>query len=94
MKRVLKWTIPVDDQRHEMGAGRVIHVECQGTPNTVQVWTEEVGKNVGTVEVQIYGTGHTYPDDGEAVGSTLIWVNETALVWHVVAFSSTRNENW
>ena len=52
MKRVLKWTVPVDDQWHPIGGGEVALVAVQGRPEVtprgmsgtvgvVTVWTVE-----------------------------------------------------
>lgn len=81
-KRVLKWSVLVDDQRHPIGAGQVVLVACQVHPGEVQVWTEEFDdSNDRTVWAQVYGTGHDVPDDLWHVGSTLA----ERLVWHVYA---------
>jgi hypothetical protein len=82
-KRVLKWVVPVDDQPHEIGCGKVVHVACQSGPELVMVWTEEhaPGKPEQTREVQVYGTGHQVPMFAEHVGSVV--TAGGALVWHV-----------
>lgn len=90
MKRVLKWNVPVDDRRHEVGAGRVVHVAAQyGDVDILQLWTEEETEEVALIEAQVFGTGHEYPDNGVAVGTVLVHGGE--LVWHVVVFPG---EDW
>jgi hypothetical protein len=81
MKRVLKWTVPIDDERHPIGRGTVVDVAQQGNAMEVQVWTEEQ-EDATTVEAQVYGTGHEFPNRGRAVGSVL----SGPYVWHVVRF--------
>jgi hypothetical protein len=92
MKRILKWTVPVDDKTHPIGAGPVVHVGAQGNAlEELQVWTEEqvpftlVGEEpqFDTVLARVYGTGHEYPDEGVAVGTVFA---PMGLVWHLVAF--------
>ena len=90
MKRVLKWDVPVDDKPHPIGAGPVLHVACQSSPYVVQVWTEEEVPDALSAEptryvvAQVYGTGHTYPGNGFAVGTA--FAGSTGLVWHLVTF--------
>lgn len=81
MRRVLKWKVPVDDEKHPVGSGPVVLVGCQdGDPSTVYVWTEEEEPGAKPVRnAQVYGTGHTIPLYGTHAGST----QERGLVWHV-----------
>lgn len=79
--RVLKWSVPVDDQPHPIGAGRVLHVECQTSVNTVEIWTLELNEP-GTVFAQVFGTGQPLPGSVEDhLGSTV--TAGGALVWHL-----------
>jgi hypothetical protein len=88
VKRVLKWTVPVDDKEHLIGAGRVLHVDCQTGPHEVQVWTEErEDRPFPQVRAQVFGTGHTFPNRGRAVGSVPTSLGPAPLVWHVVVYS-------
>ena len=86
-KHILKWQVPIDDQPHDIGRGRIVHVDWQGSRHTggVVVWTEEI---VGDVRqdrwVQVVGTGHQYASYGVAVGTCLM--PDTGLVWHVIEF--------
>lgn len=82
--RVLKWSVPVDDQVHEIGAGPLVHVGCQGDPDQVQVWTLETDPTgpagPARIPVRVHGTGEPLPGDVEEhVGSTIAG----PFVWHV-----------
>jgi hypothetical protein len=81
VKRVLKWNVPVDDNPHAIGNGKVVHVAVQGYPDTVQVWTEEAGDVRVTRQVQVFGTGQELRGAHGHIGSCLTGGN--ALVWHV-----------
>lgn len=81
--RVLKWTVPVDDRPHEIGAGKVMHVACQSDPTVVQVWTLELGKPQ-TKLAQVFGTGQPLPGSVVGfIGSAL----QGRYVWHVFEVS-------
>lgn len=100
MSRVLKWVVPVDDQRHEIGGGPIVHVGHQGSVNEVVVWTDEPeGDRPPRVQAQVYGTGHKFPDEGLAIGSVVHLPPavlqipgeaprgiQSPLVWHLVVF--------
>lgn len=97
MKRVLKWVVPADDQRHDIGGGAIVYIGHQGSVNEVVVWTEEdANAKVRTVEAQVFGTGHQYSDMGVALGSVVHlpqrrpYAKEpdllSPLVWHLVVF--------
>lgn len=78
--RVLKWNVPIDDQPHEIGGGRVLHTACQYGPESVQVWTLEHGWEPH-IHAQVFGTGQPLPDSTHShIGST---VAPHGLVWHV-----------
>lgn len=82
--KVLKWDVPVDDQDHPVGGGKVLFVTCQGTPYSVQVWTQEIVNDNGDLaypfrRVRVYGTGQTIPDGDSHIGSTLA----ASFVWHL-----------
>lgn len=85
MKRVLKWTVPVDDDEHKIGAGPVALVACQHGSDTVQVWTEEEHGSSASFEnarnVRVYGTGHLVPVEWEHLGSVIVG----RFVWHLYA---------
>lgn len=79
-RRILKWTIPVDDRDHPIGAGPVVHVGCQGgNAYTVAVWTDETGDPALT-SARVYGTGQPLPAHDEAIGSAIAG----PFVWHVL----------
>ena len=81
MMRVLKWTVPVDDQWHPIGAGDVVHVACQmDGPFSVQVWTLEAD-NLEMRSACVFGTGQPLPDRVTHLGTAL--ANQGALVWHL-----------
>lgn len=85
MKRILKWNVRIDDKPHEIGQGRVVHVDCQDFHNSVQVWTEEwEGMEGKTRAAKVVGTGRPFNESGECVGSVV--TAGGALVWHVVVF--------
>ena len=94
MKRVLKWNIPVDDRRHTIGGGQVLHAACQNHYDVIQVWTEETGEKPDRIEAQIFGTGYTYPDDGVAVATVPVKFGTHDLVWHVIVFPDTKRSDW
>lgn len=80
-KRVLKWSVEVDDQFHPIGGGRVVGVECQSGPAWVQVWTEEASDTRPmTRTARVYETGQEVPRDMEHVGMAM---TTGGLVWHV-----------
>lgn len=86
-----KWTVPVDDRPHEIGGGKIIHARAR-TPNEVEVWTEEsvlvLTPNPKRV-VQVVGTGQRYSNGNVKV---TIPVENSILVWHVVALWSGETE--
>lgn len=88
-RKVLKWTVAVDDREHPIGPGKVCLVACQNGSNAVQVWTEEEVTDNGNGPVRdpraavVIGTGHKAPDGWEHIGSAL--AAGGALVWHLYA---------
>ena len=82
MKRVLKWSVPVDDKPHQIGSGKVVMVACQYGPESAQVWTEESGVGYDR-QAQVYGTGHHIPGDWSHLGSAV--AADGRLVWHLYA---------
>lgn len=84
-RRILKWTIPVDDHDHPIGAGPVVHVDVQGNDtDLVQVWTDE--DDAGDIQdaglARVYATGQPVPPGDEVLGTVLVLGG--SLVWHVV----------
>lgn len=93
-RRTLRWSVPVDDQWHQIGAGKVLHTEVRSRSDVVEVWTlETTGPDwpsqnaVKTRTVRVYGTGQPISEaDSEHIGTAL--TPGGALVWHV--FGATR----
>lgn len=93
--RVLKWNVKVDDEKHPIGIGKVVHVACLESSGIVQVWTLEDAKAIDTFRwAQVIGTGMEVPEvedygfehlpqPWDHVGSTV--TAGGALVWHVFA---------
>lgn len=82
MKHVLKWSVPVDDNDHPIGGGKVVMVACQAGPDVVQVWTEEWrGVDPLPRRARVYGTGQPVPLHDEHLGSVVTAGGR--LVWHV-----------
>lgn len=85
-KRVLKWSVPVDDHDHPIGAGRVVHVGCQaGAVDVVSVWTEETAHDADqSRRARVYGTGQPIPETDEHIGTAIAPVQPPrTLVWHI-----------
>lgn len=92
MRTVLKWTVPVDDQWHPIGDGKVLHVTSQfGKRDEVQVWTEQELDQDQRVYIRkprgalIIGTGHKVPEGAEHIGSVVPLSAGGHLVWHCYA---------
>lgn len=84
--RVLKWAVPVDDQFHPIGGGKVVHVSTLDAVSPVYIWTEEEVDKFETVHPPtrhtcIYGTGHSIPPLLEHIGTTVFG----SMVWHAYA---------
>lgn len=88
-KRVLAWTVSLDDHYHPIGAGRVVHVaQQQGSDRAIQVWTEETPESLQQQvhgRARVFGTGHPIPLDLEHAGSL---VAANGLVWHIYTTSA------
>lgn len=79
-QRVLKWDIPVDDEPHMAGAYPV-HVMCQDTYETVQIWTLDAGDGHRDTPYQVFGTGQPVPDGAVYVGTAPALKGQ--LIWHI-----------
>jgi hypothetical protein len=82
--RVLRWEIPVDDQWHQIGGGRVLHTACRPpSATTVHIWTlEPENTAIAPRHACVIGTGHRVPmDAGDHLGTAI--THDDALVWHV-----------
>jgi hypothetical protein len=101
VRRVLRWEVPVDDQWHDIGGGKVVHVDNRptlpGLPSgRVEVWTEEPTPEdwpatergmVPLRNVIVVGTGHPIPDEATThLGSVLD--ADGRLVWHLYEATS------
>lgn len=81
-QRVFKYTVPVDDQWHEIPDQAVLHVECQYRAEEVQVWMLDDGyPQPPGVLVRVFGTGQPLPSHARHIGSTV--AANGALVWHL-----------
>ena len=78
-KRVLKWSIAVDDSVGVVGGGKVVHVASQNPPYLIEVWTEEFGVEVPR-RVQVFG----YPVQGNLHGRSRFTYGQTKLPQTVV----------
>lgn len=77
--KVLKWHVPVDDQDHRIGKGKIVLVACQYDAASVQVWTEEDAEDEGHRLVRVFGTGHEVPTEYSHLGSAV----SGPFVWHL-----------
>lgn len=107
MQRVLRWEVPVDDDWHQIGAGRALHVAARTHRNRpgdlVEVWTLEEGPDAGAwgeIEgrfVTIVGTGHPVPAESYYIGSAVVpafSVNETGQLRHPLEVESVAGLMW
>lgn len=84
-RRALRWSVPVDDQWHQIGSGQVLHVDARSN-GTVEVWTLEGSAPSVARTVRVYGTGQSIAEaDTEHIGTAL--TPGGALVWHVFGAS-------
>lgn len=88
MKRILKWSVQVDNAVHDIGGGPVVRAECQYGPDSVQVWTCEVVDQVTTRRVKVVGTGQMFPDQAQPIATAL--AAEGRLVWHVIDLGDSK----
>lgn len=75
MSYVLKWTVPVDDQVHEIGGGPIVHISAPPSCiDEVLVWTEEQPPpyRVDPRKVQIVGTGQSFNEFANVLGSVVV----------------------
>ena len=83
-----KWGVPVDDQPHALGVGRVLHMV--GDVLEVTVWTEErflPGQEPWCHRLaQVIGTGQPF-DNGRVVATAVVPSTKLSLVWHLVSLS-------
>lgn len=98
LKRVFRYTVPIDDSIHEIPEGRVVHVDTRHLTE-VEVWVEVTPAGAtGSRAVQVFGTGHVVPIEAEHIGTALSPAGEVSdgvmivghrergeLVWHLYA---------
>jgi hypothetical protein len=81
MQRVLQWEVPVDDEWHEIGAGRVVEVAARAhrerPGDLVEVWTLEDYPGTSTADLvkrsaTVIGTGHPAPLNTEYLGTAVV----------------------
>lgn len=78
MAKILKYTVPVDDEWHTFGGlATPLHVGSQRA-NEVQFWTV-LDPGAPAFEYRVFGTGHDVPDDAGYVktatdaGGFFVW---------------------
>lgn len=82
MIRVLRYSVPVDDEWHEVRlAGEILHVATR-SPDVVELWALSDGSSF-LRRFRAFGTGHPLPTDRalEHIGSVFALRGE--LVWHL-----------
>lgn len=92
LRRVLRYEIPIDDNFHEIPAGKILHLSeyrhknITGERARIEVWVEVTFEGAGVVfpiiglqRVQVFGTGHPLPEDAAHLATCL----DGALVWHL-----------
>lgn len=106
MQRVLRWDVPVDDEWHEIGAGRVVEVAARAhrkrPGDLVEVWTLEDHPGTSTADlpkrsVVVVGTGHPAPLDSEYLGTAIVpafLVHQTGQSRHPLDVESTAGLVW
>lgn len=106
MQRVLRWDVPVDDEWHEIGAGRVVEVAARTyrkrPGDMVEVWTLEDYPGTSTADlpmrsVSVVGTGHPAPLDSAYLGTAIVpafLVHETGQSRHPLAVESAAGLVW
>lgn len=84
-KRILRISLPVDDQWHDAQGGRIVHVDRAVRVNRVDVWFEEDSdQECPTRKLRVFGTGQPLPDETTThVGTAVVDVHGDRLVWHV-----------
>jgi hypothetical protein len=86
MRTVFKYTVPVDDFRHDFGIptkGKIVHVQASAV-DKVDFWVELDSKRKTELRTFfVIGTGHPVPHqvdtDMRYVGTTVIGI----FVWHL-----------
>lgn len=82
---MLRYVVPVDDQPHEFPLwSDPVRVETTASPDKVEFWAEGYPNHDSASPLrrsfQVFGTGHSVPDDARWVGTTARYAG---LVWHL-----------
>lgn len=98
-QQIWKFTIPVDDQDHEISIpndySAIVAVEVDLDPSRVDFWVQfyyTPGDDIPerTRTFRVFGTGHPAPVDMEWVGTSRH--RETGLVWHLFEYIALQGE--
>ena len=88
-KRVYKYSVPVDNDWHEIQmpipyTWDIKAVACQNDPSWVEFWCEVLSGETKTVtrHFRVYPTG-VEVEEGHWCGTTVLNVNGYSLVWHL-----------
>jgi len=85
MITIYKYSIPVDDQEHEVALpvdAEITLVACQTSVSFVEFWTVvDTSLPVTNRYFRVVGTGHEISSNDTVVGSTM---PTPSLVWHLV----------
>jgi hypothetical protein len=80
--KVFRYELPVDDEIHDVPAGKVLMVNAPRL-DVVEVWIETEGGEFGQ-GLTVVGTGHEVQEAWTHVGSCIYQLSVvTRLVWHV-----------
>jgi hypothetical protein len=90
-RRVLRLSVPVDDQWHTVHLhGPILHIATRRRA-VVEIWFLDDSAQSRTAHiVRAFGTGHTIPDDVGAYIGTAV-TPDGALVWHL--FERSRSDD-
>lgn len=84
MRTIFKYTIPVNDDWHEVPAGRVVEVGPSFTSDAVFVWVEHYTQVTQKARLRVFSTGQEIPDEAVHVGVS----HSDPFVWHVYSESA------
>lgn len=82
MRRILRETIPVDDQFHQL-PDRVVHVAARCEDAVDVWWLDDSDVPAQDMKVRVFGTGHLVPADADYLGSAV--TPSGRFVWHLFA---------
>lgn len=85
MRTIYKYSVPVDDQIHEIEIpieSEITLVQCQNAIDIVNFWAEVyTDRELETQRYRVVGTGHEIHPNERVIGSTM---PTPSLVWHLV----------